>query len=73
MLFDRQKTVGWAMVIITAVYLLYFVKTRLFASGPPLTGREWFHIITSVVVFMIGTANVRLAAQRERNHKGLSN
>jgi hypothetical protein len=73
MFFDRQKTVGWLMVIVTAVYLLYVLKTRMFTPGPPVTGKEWFHIITSVVVFMIGTANIRLAAQRERKHKGLSN
>ena len=67
---DRQKLVGWILVVMAASYLVYFVKMRLFGSGPALTNKEWFQFIGSIVLLMIGTANVRLAAMRERRGKG---
>jgi hypothetical protein len=36
--------------------------------GPLLTRRDWFNLITALVVLFIGIINVRLAARRERGH-----
>lgn len=68
---DRQKIVGWALVVVSAAFILYFLKVRLLGSGPVIGKNEWFQFIGSIVVLMIGTANVRLAAIRERRRKGL--
>ena len=38
-------------------------------AGPLLTGRDWFNLITAIAVLIIGIANVRLAAMRERNRR----
>ena len=73
MIFDRQKIVGWVLIAVSAGYLAYFWQVRLMSSGGPITGKEWFSLITSVALLIIGTANVRLAAMRERKRKGLSN
>jgi hypothetical protein len=70
---DRQKIVGWMLVVVGAAYLVYFWKVRLFEPGPALTRKEWFEFIGSIVLLIIGTANVRLAAMRERKRRGLSN
>jgi uncharacterized membrane protein len=70
---DRQKLVGWILIGVSVAYIAYFLKTRLFAPGPALEKKEWFQVIGSIVVFMIGTANVRLAAIRERKRKDQSN
>ena len=40
--------------------------------GPALERKEWFQFIGSIVLLMIGTANVRFAAMRERQRKGMS-
>jgi hypothetical protein len=68
---DRQKLVGWVLVIATAAYIAYFVKVRLFEPGPALEKKEWVQLIASIVIFMLGTANVRMAGLRERRRKGL--
>jgi hypothetical protein len=65
----RQKIVGWVLIGVTVAYILYFWKVRLFVPGPPLSRSEWANLVIVVIVFMIGTANVRLAAMRERNRK----
>ena len=67
---DRQKLVGWFLIVVSVGYIVYFLKMRLIEPGPPLERKEWFSFITTIVVFMIGTANVRLAAMRERRRKG---
>ena len=70
---DRQKLVGWMLVIVSALYIAYFLKTRLFTSGPVLEKKEWIQFIASIVIFMLGTANVRLAAIRARRRNDSSN
>lgn len=61
----RQKLVGWVLVVVSAAYLLYFVKTRLFATGPYIDKREWLQALGTVVTLMLGTINVRLAARND--------
>jgi hypothetical protein len=68
-IFNRQKIVGWVLIAISLAYLAYFWQVRLMGSGPAITRNEWFQVITSIVVFMIGTANVRLAAMRDRGER----
>jgi hypothetical protein len=68
-IFNRQKIVGWILVIVSAAYLAYFLRIRVLGSGPLLSGRDWFNLITAVAVLFVGTANVRLAAMRERNRR----
>lgn len=62
----RQRIVGWVLIAVAGAYILYFVRARLFMSGPGIERREWFQLIGSVILLMIGTANVRLAALRAR-------
>jgi ammonia channel protein AmtB len=69
---DRQKLVGWILVIVSVAYIAYFLKTRVFASGPVLEKKEWIQFIGSIVIFMLGTANVRMAAIRERRRNDSS-
>jgi hypothetical protein len=45
---------------------VYFLRERLFSPGPALEKKEWVQFIGSIVIFMLGTANVRLAAMRAR-------
>jgi hypothetical protein len=63
-IFDRQRIVGWILIAVSAGYLIYFWRMRLIEPGPEIARKEWFQVITSIIVFMIGTANVRLAAMR---------
>jgi uncharacterized membrane protein len=70
-MFSRQKIVGWVLVIVSVAYLLYFWRIRVMSPGPLLSGRDWFNLITAIAVLIIGIANVRLAAQRERNRRPL--
>jgi hypothetical protein len=72
-LIDRQKLVGWLLVIASVAYIAYFLKTRLLEPGPVLEKKEWVQLIGSLVIFMLGTANIRMAALRERKRKGLPN
>ena len=60
------------LVVVSTAVIVYFLKVRLFGSGPALEWKEWVQFIGSIVVFMIGTANVRLAAMRERRRRGPS-
>ena len=69
MIFNRQKIVGWILVIASAAYLAYFVRIRVLTPGPLLSGRDWFNLITAVAVLIVGVANVRLAARREQNRR----
>jgi hypothetical protein len=68
--FDRQKVTGWILVVVSTAFVLYFLKVRLFGTGPALERKEWFQFIVSIVVLMIGTMNVRLAARRAARRKG---
>jgi ammonia channel protein AmtB len=70
---SRQKLIGWVLIVVSAAYIVYFLKVRLFAPGPILEKKEWVQFIGSFVILMLGTINVRMAAMRERQRKGLSN
>lgn len=67
---SRQKIVGWALVIVSVAYIAYFLRVRLFAPGPVIEKKEWVQFIGTIVILMLGTINVRLAAMRERRRKG---
>ena len=65
----RQKLVGWALIAIAGLYAAYFLKVRLLGTGPAIAGREWLQFSGMIVILMLGTANIRLAAMREQKHK----
>ena len=67
---SRQKLIGWVLIIVSVAYILYFLKVRLLGSGPALEKKEWVQFIGSVLTFMLGTINVRMAAMR-RGRDGL--
>ena len=67
---SRQKIVGWALVIVSVAYIAYFLRVRLFAPGPVIEKKEWVLFIGTIVILMLGTINVRLAAMRERRRTG---
>jgi ammonia channel protein AmtB len=68
---SRQKIVGWILIVVSVAYIAYFLRARLFTPGPILEKKEWAQFIGSIVVLMLGTINVRMAAMRERKRKGL--
>lgn len=68
-MFNRQKITGWVLVVVSAIYLAYFFRIKVMTPGPPITRNDWFNLITAVAVLIIGIANVRLAAMRERNRR----
>jgi hypothetical protein len=65
----RQGRTGWTLVAVGVVYLLYFFKTRLFAAGDPITNKEWFYVVSMLVLIVLGTINIRMAEMRERKQK----
>ena len=67
---DRQKLVGWILVVVSAAFIAYFIKVRILEPGQAIETKEWVQFIGSIVVLMIGTMNVRLAAMRAARHKG---
>ena len=69
---SRQKIVGWILIVVSVAYLAYFVRVRLFTPGPVLEKSEWVNFVGSIVILMLGTINVRMAAMRERKRKGIS-
>lgn len=66
---DRQKLVGWLLIAVSAGYLAYFLRVRLFTPGPVVEKKEWVQVIGSILVFMLGTMNVRIAARRAHGRK----
>jgi hypothetical protein len=71
---ERQKRIGWLLIICAGAYLIYFLKTRLLTAGPFIERKEWFYAVSCVILLVLGTINVRMAAQRERARKAaLSN
>jgi ammonia channel protein AmtB len=68
---SRQKLVGWILIVVSVAYIVYFLRVRLFTPGPILEKKEWVQFFGSIVVFMLGTINVRLAAMRQRRREGL--
>jgi uncharacterized membrane protein len=65
-LVSRQKLIGWILIVVSVAYIVYFLRVRLFEPGPVVEKKEWVQLIGSIVVFMLGTINVRLAAMRAR-------
>jgi hypothetical protein len=66
---DRQKRTGWLLVAVSAGYLVYFVKVRLFSAGLPIEKKEWIYFAAMIAILMLGTANIRLAAMRGQKRK----
>ena len=66
---DRQKRTGWLLIVISALYLVWFFKVRLLAEGLPIEKREWIYFVGMSICLMLGTANVRMAAMREEKRK----
>jgi hypothetical protein len=66
---DRQKVTGWILVGVAAVYLLHFLKVRLLSEGLPIEKKEWVQFAGMIVLLMIGTINVRMAAMRAQKRK----
>ena len=66
---DRQSRTGWLLIIISALYLVWFFKVRLFAEGLPIEKKEWIYFVGMSVCLMLGTANVRMAAMRAEKRK----
>lgn len=62
----RQGRTGWTLVIFATVYLLYFLKTRLFVAGEPITKREWLAFGAMFVLIVLGTINIRMADMKAR-------
>ena len=67
---DRQKLVGWILVVVSAAYILWFTKVRILGTAPMIEKKEWVQFIGSIVILMLGIMNVRLAARREQRRKG---
>ncbi len=65
---DRQKLIGWILVIWSVGYIVYMLKARLLIAGPPLERKEWIYFWMSFGGIILGTINVRMAAQRERRN-----
>jgi hypothetical protein len=61
---SRQKLIGWILIIVSAAYILYFLKVRLLTAGAPVEKKDWVQFIGSIVILMLGTINVRMAAMR---------
>ena len=69
MLDDRQKRTGWLLIVVSAFYLVWFFKVRLFAEGLPIEKKEWVYFVGMSICLMLGTANVRMAAMRAEKRK----
>jgi len=67
---DRQKRTGWLLIAISAGYLVWFLKVRLLSAGLPIEKKEWIYFVAMIVILMLGTANLRLAALREQRKSG---
>ena len=66
---DRQTRTGWLLIIVSAVYLVWFFKVRLLAEGLPIERKEWFYFIGMSICLMLGTANVRMASLRAEKRR----
>ena len=68
---SRQRRTGWLILTVSVIYILYFLKARLFAGGVPVMTKEWVYFALSLVGIMIGTINIRMADMRERNQQSM--
>jgi hypothetical protein len=66
---DRQSRTGWLLIIISALYLVWFFKVRLLAEGLPIEKKEWIYFVGMSICLILGTANVRMAALRAEKRK----
>jgi hypothetical protein len=66
---DRQRLIGWILIVVAGAYLIYFLKVRVLEPGPLLERKEWIQMIASLIGLMLGTINVRMAAMRARGQK----
>ncbi len=66
---DRQKLIGWILIVWSVGYILYMLKTRFFTIGPMIERKEWIYFLMSFGGIILGTINVRMAAQRERRNQ----
>ena len=66
---DRQARTGWLLIIISALYIVWFFKVRLLAEGLPIEKKEWVYFIGMSICLMLGTANVRMASLRAEKRK----
>ena len=66
---DRQSRTGWLLIIISALYLVWFFKVRLLSEGLPIEKKEWVYFVGMSICLMLGTANIRLASIREEKRK----
>jgi hypothetical protein len=66
---SRQRRTGWLILTVSVVYIIYFLKARLFAGGTPIVTKEWVYFALSFIGIMIGTINIRMADMRERNQQ----
>jgi hypothetical protein len=66
---DRQSRTGWLLIIISALYLVWFFKVRLLAEGLPIEKKEWIYFVGMSICLMLGTANVRMAAARAEKRR----
>ena len=66
---SRQRRTGWLIMAISVIYILYFLKARLFAGGIPIATKEWVYFGLSFAGIVIGTINIRMADMRERNQQ----
>ena len=57
----------------SAGYLVWFIKVRLFSAGLPIERKEWIYFCLMIAILMLGTANVRLALMRDRKKLEQSN
>jgi hypothetical protein len=58
------------LIVASVAYITYFLRVRLLTPGPILENKEWVQFIGSIVILMLGTINVRMAAMRQRRRKG---
>jgi hypothetical protein len=66
---NRQRIVGWILVVVAGLYVAYFAKTRLLSAGLPIEKKEWLQFAGMMLCLVLGTINVRLAAMREQMRK----
>jgi hypothetical protein len=66
---NRQKLIGWTLVILSSAYLAYFLKVRLLTPGPLLEKKDWINLVASLIGLVLGTINIRMAAMRARGER----
>jgi hypothetical protein len=65
---DRQKFIGWILLVWSVGYIVYLLKVRILADGPAIERKEWIYLWMSFGGILLGTINVRMAAARERRN-----